>query len=130
MREDQYIVGARKHCFKTRLALRTPVVDASRYHINQIRGAYGDLVSDQHSVLCVLEDYCRHLYCFDNIRISEVDNYLTKINLPALSQSQHDLTSACVTAKECSSALNKMPNNKSPGSDGFTVSTTKYFETI
>ena len=57
----------------------------------------------------------------------QIDAYLEEVNLRSLSSNQTESMSGPVTKQECLTALLKMSNNKSPGSDGFNVEFYKFF---
>ena len=85
-------------------------------------------MSDQTGILGVLKLYFEKFY--QNLTSSnamQVDAYLEEVNLRALSSNQTESMSGPVTKQECLTALLKMSNNKSPGSDGFSVEFYKFF---
>ena len=53
--------------------------------------------------------------------------FLDNINIPKLNAVSQALCDEDITLLECSIALKEMPNNKSPGSDGFTTEFYKFF---
>lgn len=57
------------------------------------------------------------LSCYTNWR--QRMTFLNKLNLPTLSKEIADNLNALITQEELTKALNHMPNNKSPGLDGF-----------
>ena len=70
-------------------------------------------------------NYIRELYASPYKRQSaktEQDclEYLHNINIPQLSQSEHQSCEGLLTKRECWKALSSMKNNKSPGNDGLT----------
>ena len=73
-------------------------------------------------ILGVLELYFEKFYqnitSFDAM---QTDAYLEEVNLRPLSSNQTESMSGPVTKQECLNALLQMSNNKSPGSDGFTM---------
>ena len=57
----------------------------------------------------------------------QIDAYLEEVNLRPLLSNQTKSMSGAVTKQECLTAMLKMCNNKSPGSDGFSVKSYKIF---
>ena len=57
----------------------------------------------------------------------QIDTYLEEVNLRSLSSNQIESMSRPVTKQECFTTLNKMSNNNSPGSNGFSVEFYKVF---
>ncbi len=57
----------------------------------------------------------------------QIESFLNNLELPSLSKKQVDSLDLPITIQELKQALDKMPNNKSPGPDGFPVEFYKYF---
>ena len=73
-------------------------------------------------ILSVLKLYFEIFY--QNVTFSDpmqIDAYLEEINLRSFSSNQIESMDGPVTKQGCLTALLKMSNNKSPGSDGFSV---------
>ena len=58
-----------------------------------------------------------------------VNDTIENINIPTLSQKESDNLEGPVSSQEAFSALTQMKNDKSPGSDGYTVEFFKFFFT-
>ena len=53
--------------------------------------------------------------------------FLSNHDIPQLEQEEIDLCEQKMSVKECAAALKQLPNNKSPGSDGFTTNFYNFF---
>ena len=81
-------------------------------------------MSDQTGVLKLyFEKFYQNVTSFDAMQI---DAYL-EVNLCPLSSNQTESMSGLVIKQKCLTALLKMSNNKSAGSDGFSVEFYKFF---
>ncbi len=86
-------------------------------------------VTDAKSILAEQKNFYENLYRShtDNTQIPPYDEFIAQENLHLLDQ---DLKNSCegqITIEELSACLCNMSNNKSPGSDGFTVEFYKCF---
>ena len=62
------------------------------------------------------------------IQMTHIENeFLTNTEIPKLTDTERKICEADITIEECSEALKEMPNNKSPGSDGFPAEFYKFF---
>ena len=52
--------------------------------------------------------------------LEEMDRFLEKFNLPRLNQEEIEITSNPVTSTKIEAVIKNLPQNKSPGPDGFT----------
>ena len=96
--------------------------------ISEIKNEQGNILSDQTGILGALELYFEKFY--QNVTSSDamqIDAYLEEVNLRPLSSNQTVSMSQPVTKQKCLTALLKMSNNKSPGSDGFRVECYNFF---
>ena len=55
------------------------------------------------------------------------NEFLKKEDIPQLNELDKEICESVLTLEECAKALQKLPNNKSPGSDGFTTNFYKFF---
>ena len=53
--------------------------------------------------------------------LEEMDNFLEKYNFPKLDQEEIENVNRPITSMEIETVIRKLPANKSPGPDGFTV---------
>ena len=52
--------------------------------------------------------------------LEEMDSFLEKFNLPRLNQEEIEIMSNPTTSTEIEAMIKNLPENKSPGPDGFT----------
>ena len=52
--------------------------------------------------------------------LEEVDRFLEKFNLPRLNQEEIEIMNNPITSTEIEAVIKSLPQNKSPGPDGFT----------
>ena len=52
--------------------------------------------------------------------LEEMDRFLEKLNFPRLNQEEIEITSNLITSTEIEAVIKNLPENKSPGPDGFT----------
>ena len=63
----------------------------------------------------------------DEGNISEGQNFFEQNRIPQLPNSEKIMCDEVLTLEEITKALKLLPNNKSPGSDGFTTNFYKFF---
>ena len=59
--------------------------------------------------------------------LEETDRFLEKLNLPRLNQEEAEIMKNPITSTEIEAVIKTLPQNKSPGSDGFTEEFNKTF---
>lgn len=68
-----------------------------------------------HKKLC-FQTFCHKFYSSDhNPGKTEIDHFLKDVQLPTLSKEQANILNAHLVLEELHKALDKMPQNKSPG---------------
>ena len=78
-----------------------------------------NIISNQREILKEVKDFYAKLYSDQNVRNVDLDQTIRGAN--KLTQEESNLLEGPLTLDEISEALKNTKNNKSPGSDGFTV---------
>ena len=68
----------------------------------------------------IIRDYCEQLYGNKIDNLEEMDKFLEKFNLPRLNQEEIGIMNNPITSTEIEAMIQNLPENKSPGADGFT----------
>ena len=66
-----------------------------------------------------MRDYYKQLYANKMDNLEEMDRFLEMHKLPSLNQEEIENMNRSITSTEIESVTKKLPNNKSPGQDGF-----------
>ena len=67
-----------------------------------------------------MRDYYEQLYGNKMDNLEEMDRFLERFNLPRLNQEEIEIMNNPITSTEIESVIQNLPENKSPGPDGFT----------
>jgi len=67
-----------------------------------------------------LRDYYEQLYGNKMDNLEEMDRFLEKFNLPRLNQEEIEIMNNPITSTEIEAVIKNLPQNKTPGPDGFT----------
>jgi exonuclease III len=85
----------------------------------------GNILSEQTDILKEVKNFYQDLY---NIRqVKEIDLHQKLTDAPNLTDNERNSIEGMIQMEELVHALKNMKNNKSPGSDGFTVEFYKFF---
>lgn len=87
----------------------------------------GELLNQQDSILQETKNFYQHLYTEKAVENINLKSLLGNMNVPVLNNEKRDALEGQITYDELLSALKRAKNNKSPGSDGFTVEFFKFF---
>ena len=68
----------------------------------------------------ITRDYCEQLYGNKIDNLEEMDRFLEKFNLLRLNQEEIEIVNKPITSTEIKAVTKNLPQNKSPGPDGFT----------
>ncbi len=99
--------------------------------IPSITNAAGTITHNPQEINNVFHQFYSNLYASNNEPDqSEIDTFLNKLDLPTLPTELINSLDAPITSEELYKALNKMPNNKSPGPDGLPAEFYKHFWNI
>ena len=88
--------------------------------INKIRNEKGEVTTDNAEIQRIITDYYEQLYGNKVDKLEEMDRFLKKFNLPKLNQEEIDIMNNPITSTEIEAMIKNLPQNKSPGQDGFT----------
>uniref|UniRef100_A0A3Q2ZER1 Reverse transcriptase domain-containing protein n=1 Tax=Kryptolebias marmoratus TaxID=37003 RepID=A0A3Q2ZER1_KRYMA len=93
-----------------------------------IKDTDGNITYDEGKVNCVFRDFYKTLYTPQICPTDEdINLFLERIILPKLNSSQSSELDSPLTLDELREAIKNMPNNKSPGPDGFPAEFYKEF---
>ena len=67
-----------------------------------------------------LWDYYEQLYGNKMNNLEEINRFLEMFNLPRLNQEEMEIMNNPITSAEIEAVIKNLPENKSPGPDGFT----------
>uniref|UniRef100_A0A672F570 Reverse transcriptase domain-containing protein n=1 Tax=Salarias fasciatus TaxID=181472 RepID=A0A672F570_SALFA len=99
--------------------------------IPTIKNSAGRPTNSPDEINQVFKEFYANLYSSDNnSKDEDITSFLTSVNFPHLSPEQKNTLDSPLTNEEIHSALNKMPNNKAPGPDGFPAEFYKHFWSI
>ena len=88
----------------------------------------GERITNQEKILTIQREFYEKLYSQDsNYTLNEYNNFLQKITFPTISQETKATCEAKITLDEIKEAINDLPNNKSPGTDGLPIEFYKFF---
>nr|KAF6426469.1 hypothetical protein HJG59_009167 [Molossus molossus] len=91
-----------------------------RTQIHKIRNERGEVTTNTTEIQKIVNSYYEQLYGnkFDNL--SEMDKFLETHGLPKLDQEEIENLNRPITTKKIEEVIKTLPENKSPGPDGFT----------
>ena len=88
----------------------------------------GDRITNQEKILTIQREFYEKLYSQDsNHTLNEYNNFLQQIVFPTISQETKSTCDAKITLDEIKEAINDLPNNKTPGTDGLPIEFYKFF---
>ena len=68
----------------------------------------------------IIRDYYKQLYGNKMDNPEEMERFLEKFNLPRLNQQEIEIKNNPITSTETEAVMKNLPQNRSPGPDGFT----------
>ena len=93
---------------------------SEKNQINTIRNEKGEVTTDNAEIQRVIRDYYEQQYGNKINNLDEMDRFLEKFNLPRLNQEEIEIMNDPITSTEIEAVIKNLPENKSPGPDGFT----------
>ena len=76
--------------------------------------------ADTTEIKIIVRDYYKQIYANKMDNLKEMDRFLEKFNLPRLNQEEIEIMNNPVTSTEIEAMIKDLPENRSPGTDGFT----------
>lgn len=88
-----------------------------------------EVITNQQDILHELKQFYKTLYSKrdNSCSLKDLNEIFSNAQVPILSNEQKDSLEGIISVNEAAEALQKMKNNKSPGSDGFSSEFFKYF---
>jgi ssDNA-binding Zn-finger/Zn-ribbon topoisomerase 1 len=98
--------------------------------ITKLETSKGDIVTNANDILKEEASFYSKLYSSCNPPECNIEELLPLNNIcPKLDENQKESCEGLITRNECLNALKTMPNNKTPGCDGFPTEWYKFFFT-
>ena len=94
--------------------------EGQKNKIKKIRNEKGEVTTDKAETQRNLRDYYEQLYGNKMDNLEEMDRFLEKFNLPRPNQEEIEIMNNPITSTEIEAVIKNLPENKSPGLDGFT----------
>ena len=115
---DWYEKGEKSNSYFFNLEKR----NKSKTHVKCLLDEKTDIVTHNHNLIMEsLKSFYKTLYTRKSCKTEkQCFEYLDKINTPVLTPEERDFCEGQLTLNEIFKALNTMPPNKTPGSDGLT----------
>ena len=88
--------------------------------INKIRNENGEITADNTEIQRIIRDFYKQLYANKMDNLEEMGKFLEKYNFPKLNQEEIENLNRPITSTEVETVIKNLPQNKSPGPDGFT----------
>ena len=89
--------------------------------INEIRDENGEITTDNTEIRRIIRDYYQQLYANKMDNVEEMDTFLEKYNFSKQNQEEIENLNTPITSTEIETVIRNLPENKSPGPDGFTA---------
>ena len=92
-------------------------------HITSLKNEDGSVLRNAKQIHEEEESFFKDIYKSKNISLEMNDSkqFFDSSDLKTLNNEEAERCEGLLTIKECANALNKFQNNKTPGSDGFTI---------
>ena len=90
------------------------------HQTNKIRNEKGEVTIDNAEMQRIIRDYFKQIYGNKIGNLEEMDRLLEKFRLSRVNQEEIEIINIPVTSTEIETVIKNLPQNKSPGPDGFT----------
>ena len=102
----------------------------NKRYIKKLVTGYGLEITEPSEILNEQKKFYNDLYSTSNLNVRSnngADNILSNIPIPKLNNLEKQLRDENLTVSEIAMALRELPNDKTPGNDGFTANFYKFF---
>lgn len=96
-------------------------------NISKLITADNTELTNEKEILQYEKDFYQHLYSTTCTEIQADNIFFNNSSIPQLSKEEVQCCDEQITIEQCSKALKDLPNDKSPGSDGFNTNFYKFF---
>ena len=96
-------------------------------HIKKLINNNGKEVIDPINILTEQSKFYNNFYSTRNLRHASEDSYLNNCHVPQLNTIEQSICDQNINIEEIAKALSELPNDKTPGCDGFTTNFYKFF---
>ena len=126
MKETIVKINKTKSCFFEKInkidkpLARLIKTKREKNQINQIRNEKGEVTTDNVEIQKIIRHYYEQLYGNKIDNLEEMDRFVEKFNLLRLNQEEIEIMNTPITSTEIEAVIKNLPENKSPGLDGFT----------
>ena len=90
-----------------------------RTQINKIKNERGEITINTTEIKTIIREYYEQLYANKMGNLEEMDKFLETYTLPKLKQEETENLNRPITSKEIALVIKNLPENRSPGPDGF-----------
>ena len=87
-------------------------------HINKIRNET-EITTYNTEIQSIIKEYYKQLYVNKLDNLEEMDYFIETFNHTRLNYKETDILNRLITSKEIETIIKNLPQNKSPGTDGF-----------
>ena len=89
--------------------------------INKIGNENGEITTDNTDIQSIIRDYCQEPYAKKVDNLEEMCEFLENYNFQKWNQEEIENLNRPITSTEIETVIRNLPENKSPGPDGFTA---------
>ena len=96
-------------------------------HIKTLLNEQNIEITDPNDILQEEKQFYEILYKSTHTKHITFSDYCNNDSIPKLDETSKSLINQPISIEECTNAMKQLPNNKSPGQDGFTTNFYKFF---